>query len=143
MDLTPRPLVAGYHSKQTCTKSYKTWPYVLDQGHKQGGTDVPRNYSHHHPLRGHCWGHEPLLWRASADATRPLVSQLLFIHSSPAPVKASITSASAAGSKSMSATPALPCFCWGSCCSPTRQRSRHLQAVACGRHPRPRDACCD
>ncbi|QNJ28186.1 hypothetical protein SynA1524_00477 [Synechococcus sp. A15-24] len=44
-------------------------------------------------MLGHRWRHGSLLWRASAAETRPLVSQLLIFHSSPAPVKALITSA--------------------------------------------------
>ena len=63
VDLTPRPLVAGYHSNQACNKSYKTWPFVLGQGQRQGGKDAQRNASHHNPLRCHRWRYGSLLWR--------------------------------------------------------------------------------
>ena len=103
VDLTRLVLVAGIHSIQACNKSYRLLVFVLDQGHRHGGKDAQRNASHHHPVRGHHWRHGSFLWRASAASTRPLVSQLLIVHSRPALARASITTASAAGSRFKSA----------------------------------------
>ena len=102
-DLSLPILLAGFHSNQACHKSYKSWLFVLTKGQRQGRKDAQRAASRHHPLRSHRWCHGSLLWRAWAVATRPLVSQLLSLHSSPAHVKAWITSALAAGSRFISA----------------------------------------